>query len=268
MESKLTGIPETMLIPLWAKAAETSIDEPIIRDKKAVEMISVIDYDFSKFDRSWMTQTGVAIRTELFDRAVNEFLDRKPNATIINLGAGLDTRFERLEDERIHCWVDIDLPDAMEIRKEFFTEKENYRCIAQSMFDDSWMLEIPLSNEPVLIIAEGLFMYFAEEEIRPFFDRLVERFPGAEMLFEMLAPFMVGKSKKHETVSKIDSQAEFKWGLKNSRSMETWNDAIRFQQEWNYFDFHKRRWKWIGVIARMPFIRSMMASRIVHVAFV
>jgi O-methyltransferase involved in polyketide biosynthesis len=135
------------------------------------------------------------------------------------------------------------------------------------MFDPSWMEEIPRSNEPILIVAEGLFMYFTEEELKPLFDRLVENYPDAEMLFEMLAPFLVGKSKNHETVSKINGRAEFKWGLKNSRTMETWNDVIRFKEEWNYFDFHQQRWKWFDKIARLPFIRSTMANRIVHFSF-
>ena len=139
-------------------------------------------------------------------------LQEKPNAVVINLGAGLDTRFERLENESIHCWVDIDVPESMNIRKKFFSEKENYRCISKSIFDEAWMDEITHSNEPVLFIAEGLFMYFTEDKLKPFFNRLVERFPGAEMLFEMLAPFLVGKSKKHETVRKIDSRAEVQMG--------------------------------------------------------
>ncbi len=46
---KLKGIPETLLIALWARAAATREPEPIIRDDEAVEMVSRIDYDFSRF---------------------------------------------------------------------------------------------------------------------------------------------------------------------------------------------------------------------------
>jgi O-methyltransferase involved in polyketide biosynthesis len=110
-------------------------------------------------------------------------------------------------------------------------------------------------------------MYFSEEELNPFFCKLTEIFHESEMLFEMLAPFAVGKSKHHETVKKIDSRAEFKWGIKNSRDMETWHSTIRFVEEWNYFDFFKQKWGLLGVIARLPFIRPNLACRIVHLRF-
>ena len=48
----LKGIPETLLIAVWARAAATQDENPIIQDHKAVEMISQIDYDFSRFESS------------------------------------------------------------------------------------------------------------------------------------------------------------------------------------------------------------------------
>ena len=114
-KKNLTGIPETMLIPLWAKAEETQRVNPIIRDTKAEKIIKTIDYDFSKFNKSWMSQTGIAIRTFILDRAVEKFLSVNDNAIIINLGAGLDTRYERLSPNRIKCWYDLDVPEAIQI---------------------------------------------------------------------------------------------------------------------------------------------------------
>ncbi|WHH58701.1 hypothetical protein [Petroclostridium sp. X23] len=65
MQQNLEGIQETLLIPLWARAAETNNKSPIIRDDQAVEMMMKIDYDFSKFDGAWMSQTGVAVRDRI-----------------------------------------------------------------------------------------------------------------------------------------------------------------------------------------------------------
>ncbi|WP_454055223.1 hypothetical protein [Clostridium sp. Marseille-Q7071] len=52
MQQKLSGVPETLLIPLWARAIETKNSNPIIKDYKAIEMMENIDYDFSKFDNA------------------------------------------------------------------------------------------------------------------------------------------------------------------------------------------------------------------------
>ena len=136
------------------------------------------------------------------------------------------------------------------------------------MFDASWPDEVDHRGEPVLILAEGLFMYFEEAGLRPLFDRLIDRFPGAEMLFEMLPPIMVGRARHHDSLPQIDNKLEFKWGLKNSRELESWNPAIRFQEEWNYYDTFKKRWKWFGVMARLPILRPWFACRIVHLRFV
>lgn len=266
MNNKLVGIPETLLIPLWARAAASQENNPIICDEKAVEMVSQIDYDFSRFGNSKLTKVGVAVRTMLLDRALAEFLEKNSDAIVINFGVGLGTRHTRMKCNNVD-WFEIDVPESIELRRQFFSETQRYHFIDQSMFDLSWVETIKAEGRPVLFLAEGLFMYFTESELKPFFRELAERFPNAEMVFEMLAPFMVGKSKHHETVRKIDSSAEFKWGLKDSRKMEAWHPAIKFVEEWVYYDYHKARWGVFGVFARLPFIRSRLACRMVHLRF-
>ncbi len=269
MEGKLQGVPETMFIPLWARAEESKQVDPIIRDDMAETLISRIDYDFSRFDGVWLTQVGVSVRTMLLDRAVCEFLQRRPGAVIINLGAGLDTRYERLKDDSIiHHWYDLDLPEAITVRREFFTETSENTCIAKSVFDDSWFDDIKVKGRPLLVIAEGLLMYFTENEVAGLFKRMVSRLPDAEVLLEIVAPMVVGKSRRHDSVSKITSSAEFKWSVRDSRTIERWHEDIRFLEEWNYCDYHRKRWKWFGIIGRLPLIRPILSNRIVHLEFV
>lgn len=266
-KNKLSGIPETLLIALWARAAATQECEAIINDQKAVEMISHIDYDFSRFEKSSnLTRVGVAVRTLLLDNALAEFLNRHSNAVVINLGAGLDTRHSRMNCRNVD-WYEIDVPESIDLRRKFFSESSNYHFIAQTMFDLSWVEKINILNRPVIFLAEGLFMYFSEQDLRPFFCELIRKFPGAEMVFEMLAPLMVGRSRQHETLKRIDSQAEFRWGLKNSRDMEKWSHSIRFIGEWNYYDFYKKRWGLWGFLGRLPVIGAYLSCRIVHLKF-
>ncbi|PID57611.1 methyltransferase [candidate division KSB3 bacterium] len=265
MSTRLKDVPETLLIPLWARAAESVHPDPIIRDDKAVDMIKKIDYDFSKFEHSWMSQVGVAIRTELLDKSTQDFIVRHPKAVIINIGAGLDTRFSRIDNGSIR-WYDLDLPEVIALKKQFFEENDRYRMIAKSVFDTSWYNEIERAGAAVLILAEGILMYFDEEQVKSLFHHLITHFPGAMMLFEMLAPFMVGKSKHHEAVKKIGG-AEFKWGISNSRVMESWNPHIRIVNEANYFDYHKKRWRGMRFLAAISILKHRMNNRIVQVQF-
>ena len=133
MGEKLTGIPETLLITLWARAVEAQKAKPIIHDTAALEIMSQIDYDFDKFTPGWRSQVGVAVRSELFDNQVKAFVSHNPNALIINLGAGLDTRYTRMQSNLI-TWYDLDVPEVISLRKKYFEETDNYRMIAGFCF--------------------------------------------------------------------------------------------------------------------------------------
>lgn len=265
---KITDIPETMLIPLYCKAAETKREDMIINDVKAVEIIDRIDYDFSKFDKIWMSQLGVAVRTMIFDREVGRFIEQNKNAIVVNLGCGLDTRPERLKDIEVAVWYDLDVPEAIELRKNFFNETEHNCFISKSVFDFTWIDDIRTEGKPILFVAEGLFMYFEESELRVLFNKLAEHFPDSEILFECIAPMIVGKSKQHDAVKHTNGKAEFKWGINNGKLMESWNPKIKFLDQWEFFDYHRRRIKrGFRMMLGFPGVKKNFDSRIIHLKF-
>ncbi|MGV8092661.1 MAG: class I SAM-dependent methyltransferase [Mangrovibacterium sp.] len=264
----IKDIPETMLIPLWARAVETSQANPIIEDHKAEEMISQIDYDFSRFNKVWMSQVGCSIRTMLLDRATCDFLNQNKGAVVVNLGCGLDTRSERLKDAGASIWYDLDLPEAIQLRRHFFKESSYNRFIEKSILDFSWIDNIEQNDKPVLIIAEGLLMYFTEDELKPLFNAITNHFNKVEMLFEMLSPLLVGKSKHHDALKKTGGKAEFKWGIRDTKEMERWNNRIRYIEEWNYFDFYRKRWRFLRFPAMIPAFKNNFNNRIVHLKFI
>lgn len=122
---KLDKIPETMLITLWAKAEEHHYNPHFLVDKKAEEMLPLIDYDFSKFSRSKFSQAGVCLRASLIDKETQTFLSIHPDAVVIQLGAGLDARYERLGCPEVTHWYELDLPEVIQLRKDFFQENDN-----------------------------------------------------------------------------------------------------------------------------------------------
>ncbi|HMM20726.1 MAG TPA: class I SAM-dependent methyltransferase [Selenomonadales bacterium] len=264
MKQRLTGVSETLLIPLWARATETMRSDAIIKDYQAVRMMDQIEYDFTKFAKTWLSQTGIVIRTELLDKAAANFISRHPDATVVNLGCGLDTRFFRLDNGRIR-WYDLDLPEPVRIRRSFFAETERYRIIGKSIFDDTWLKDVDGRDKPVLFIAEGLFMYFTEGEVKGLFAKLIDHFPGAEMLLEILAPLLVKNKKRHDTVGKMD--AAFRWGAIDGAAVEKLHSDIRLVQEWNYFDSHRERWRWYRWLAVVPALKKAFNNKIVHLKF-
>ena len=185
---KLAGVPETLLVALYLRAVETRRADGIIKDEKAVEMIQSIEYDFARFNKAWASQVGVAVRTEILDKASTAFIRQYPDTSVVNMGAGLCTRFNRVDNGRI-TWYELDLPEAIEMRRRFFTETDRHRFIEGSITDFDWMEQIRgVGNQPVLFIGEGLFMYFEERGVKDVFIEMADHFPGAELLFEINGP--------------------------------------------------------------------------------
>lgn len=261
MRVKLSNVSETLLIPLWARAKETMYENSIIKDNKAVEIMKKIDYDFSKFDKSWMTQLGVAVRTKIFDDQVRKFINNNFNSIVINIGCGLDTRFERVDNNKVE-WYDLDLPQSIELRKNFFEENDRYKMISKSVLDDSWLNQINKQDKKVLIISEGVFMYFSKEDVVAILDIFQKGFNKCECLVEVTSPFIAKHSSMHDTVNK--TEAVFKWGISDGHDLELYNSHVKFIEEWNFFDYYKDRWGSMNILSKIPYIKKNCNNRILH----
>ena len=120
MNINLNGVSETLLITLWAKAEESKRKDAIIVDSKSIDILNKVDYDFSKFKNSKGSQVGTCIRTKIIDDITKDIIEKSMSEsfTIINLGAGLDTRAIRFIKDNIY-WYDIDFEDVISLRKQF-----------------------------------------------------------------------------------------------------------------------------------------------------
>ncbi len=226
------SVSTTLFIPLCPKAMETTRLNPIIVDKKAVEIINQIDMDYKAYIKK-RTYHSAIVRTYVIDSGVNTFLTSNPEGTIINLGCGLDTRLTRVDNGKLK-WFDIDLPDVIEFRKKFFFESDRVKFISKSVLDFSWIDEIkPQTTNKVLIIAEGLFCYFSDDEVKRIFKQLVDSFPKAEMFVTIVHKFLIGKN--------ITSGVKFKWGLEKSEEILVINPMIRLSECWRTSDLFKNR---------------------------
>ncbi|MFX0106285.1 MAG: class I SAM-dependent methyltransferase, partial [Candidatus Hodarchaeota archaeon] len=113
-------LQESMLGPLWARAKYSQLYPDILDDEKSSEIIKKIDYNFTKIQEylgEWRG-IGLLIRARNFDNAVKKYIEKFPESTIVNVGAGLDTTFHRVDNGSIK-WYDLDLPDAIEFRRKY-----------------------------------------------------------------------------------------------------------------------------------------------------
>jgi len=256
------NVSETALITLWSRAVENSKTNPIIKDEKALEMMKNINYDFSKFNDAWKSQVGVCIRAKIIDDEVVAFLNRCQNCVVVNLGAGLDSRFFRVDNGAV-LWYDLDLPDMIDIKKKFIKESERYKMISKSIFDKAWIQEIKQHNLPTLLIAEGLLMYFDKKEVYQLFNMFVEKFKQTEFIFDVIHPLLIKNSDKHDSVKNMD--AKFKWGVSSKDELFLINKRLKLKSEWSIFDYHKDRWRWVRYITVIPKIKKLLCGCVYQV---
>lgn len=262
---KLSGVEETMLIPLWARAYETMRQKhPLVRDEMAVDMVNRIDYDFSKFRRVKLSQIGVAARSAILDRETKNFLAQHSPAAILNLCAGLDTRFYRVRTEGLD-WYNIDLPDVMALREKLLpAEPDQVHNLAGSILDEASFAPVKnIGHGNVLIIMEGASMYFTREEISHLLTLLHAHFPGAMVLMEVMPPFLIKRQKYHDCVGK-HVKAQFFWGVTQGKEMEEMGSFIRFCRQWTFYEGVRRRWGLMGLLSLIPWWNQNVNDKIIQ----
>ena len=213
MDTKFKNVSETLLITLNARGKDADSPNSVLNDKKSAEIMSKIDYDFSKFDKGWMSYYGILARAKTMDQEIKKFMDKYPDCVIVSIGAGLDTRFSRIDNGKI-TWYNLDLPEVIEQRKIFFEENPRVRDIPKSAFDSSWTEYVETHGKELLIISEGVLMYFDENEVKNFLNILTDRFDKFTLYLNLLSKKLVKQARRHDTL-KTMKNAEFKWGVKD-----------------------------------------------------
>jgi O-methyltransferase involved in polyketide biosynthesis len=229
---QLGQVQETMLVPLYLRAVETQRKYPILRDPKAVEMVESIDWDFRRFGQRWRVVSCI-LRTAIFDEWVKDFLSHHPEGTVVEIGAGLNTRFERLDNGTVH-WFDLDLPDVVELRRRFFTDSERRVTLASSILDPGWMAAVRLSPGPYCFVAETVFVYLTEQEVKAALAQIAGNFPGASIALDTGTLKAIEHENKDHARRKFD--ARFVWACEDPREIERWKIGLRLVESRTLMD--------------------------------
>lgn len=263
---KLGDISETMLITVWARAVETQRELGLLHDPVAVDVIEQIDYDFSVFENAKMSQAGCCIRGRQIDEMTLNFIKKYPDAVVIQLGAGLDTRYQRLGCPDITHWYDLDLDEAIAIRQSLCPSHPKNTLLALSLFDEAWIDVVQAHDKPVLIILEGVLMYFDEDQVKSFFVMLCRHFTTTTVLFDMLAYMIKGNAKHHDSLKKTQNKAEFKWSLIHSKKMEQWHPKIHVVEEQYMSDYAGKRFVLLmRLLCKIPYFYKRLNQRMLRI---
>jgi O-methyltransferase involved in polyketide biosynthesis len=195
-----------------------------LHDPKAEEIISKLDYDFGSLKQSKWLSMYMSLRSLLIDDLCNKYILEHPNATVVHLGCGLDSRYLRI-NQNFSNWYDVDYENVIEIRKKFYETNSKYNMIGSSILDFKWLDEIN-ETDNVLVISEGVTMYLSEEEIKKLLKQLNKKFGDVHLLFDAYTKKGVILSNIKNPVNQMN--AKVKYGITNPNNFLSLNSNLEY----------------------------------------
>lgn len=270
------SVQATMFLPLWGRATYAN-SYPITDSKAPIvleQMISDYKYDVNFIkeyygDRIEYWGMVFCARANNMDVALQLYLKNHPNATVVNIGAGMETSFYRNDNCSLN-WIEIDLPNVIELRNKYLPAGERHRNMAIDVMDFSWLEEIPFTEENgVFFIAGGFFLYFEEEKVKSLITTLAEQFPGGEIIFDGSTKMGVKMTNKRIKKSgKTEMLWKFAFQKNVHKQFESWSPKITVKDSYSYWERTTKNPYWNEFTKKiMKIADTLKMGRFVHLVF-
>ena len=194
------SINKTLYIPLYGKSY-VSKRGLFLDDKKAEEIWEAEGFALRGRSRSKWLAYYMGIRTAVFDEWVKKQMIAAPDAAVIHIGCGMDSRAIRVGAEN-HKWYDLDFPEVIEERKHYFTETDDYKMIAGDARACDWLRAIT-DNRSAIAVMEGVSMYLTVKEMQNLADSLCSHFESVVLLVDAYTFFAAKMSKRRNPVKDV-----------------------------------------------------------------
>jgi len=247
---KLTDVSKTALVTLRSHVLESQKNNPLIHDPMAKYCLDHLVLFASEEEKALLFKRKlssaltrhIAIRARKYDAIINDFISKNPSSRVINLGCGFDTRYWRIDHKQCE-YLELDLPEIVEMKKEILKGHLSYELMACSVLDPSWIDRVTSQgNRNFLLIAEGLLMYLPKVEVVNLFKTFSERFYHSQMVLEVVTEKYTRGIWKKIIIMKMkqelgfDSGSSYNFGVKNALELESYGKGIKVIDEWSYIE--------------------------------
>lgn len=235
MENTSTPINHIMDTAFWVatyRAEETLRPNALFKDPLAARLTGELGKKITaKMVGSKYVRWTVVTRTIVIDRMIEELVSQGVD-TVLNLGAGLDTRPYRMKLPQSLKWIEVDYENTIQFKQNTL-KNEKPVCELErvsldlSKRDERLQLfsQVSSQSKKVLVITEGVIPYLSEDNVAELADDLRSNSNFQFWITEYMSPSLY----RH---------------LKNKQRMEQMRNAPFqfFPKDW-YGLFDQHGWK-------------------------
>ena len=196
----MNEVNKTLYIPLYGKSL-VSKQGIILHDEKAEEIWEKEGFDLKGKSKSKWLAYNMAMRAKVFDDWTEAELSKDPEAVVIHIGCGMDSRCLRVK-KPYKLWVDCDFPDVLEVRKQYYQESVSYHMQVLNAADNEQIKSLPDSDSAIIVL-EGLSMYLTNDELKALITSLKDKYRKISVLMDVYTEFGAKASEKKNPINDV-----------------------------------------------------------------
>ncbi len=196
----MNSINKTMYIPLYGKAL-VSAKGLFLTDPDAERIWAAEGFPLKGKSKSKWLAYYMGIRAAVFDEWLRRQMATMPDAVVIHIGCGMDSRVSRVGTGD-HLWYDVDFPAVIDERKRYYSETAQYRMIAGDVQKEDWLAEIPV-HKRAIVVMEGVSMYLTTEALQGMMRNLAAHFGQVTMLMDCYTVLAAKLSKYKNPINDV-----------------------------------------------------------------
>lgn len=196
----MNNVNKTLFIPLYGKAY-VSRAGILLQDPKAEEIWAREAFPLRGKAKSRWLAYYMAMRASVFDRWTEAQLRATPDAVVLHLGCGMDTRALRV-DTGDHMWYDVDFPEVIRQRRIYFTESLHYHMVDADIRNPQWLETLPETGTAIVLM-EGISMYLMPEELQQVLFHLKAHFRDVHLLMDCYSELAARASRYKNPIRSV-----------------------------------------------------------------
>lgn len=229
MGPRFTPVENSLYLTLDGRALDSRAARPVLGDPTAEGVAEALGHDSATAPLAKSQVFDIAVRTRILDDVVRSFVARHPDAVVLELGAGLDGRIERVRPPSTVDWYDVDFPAVVAERERLLPEHPNVHRVAADLTEEGWLDALPAAR-PVVAVADGLVAFLPQPGFVALLNGIVRHFPEGEIAFNSYTRFHVWVIKHYRGTGSIAGVAANP-GFDDPRDPQRWAPGLHLVEE-------------------------------------